>query len=80
MRIPNRRELIKQLKSVGLYAEIGDDWINIRDKSGTNCEFYGSGEHVCGTYTVDGRERELDFWLPQDTEEFVTTVYKILKF
>lgn len=73
-------ELLRSFKSVGLMPTLGDDWINIARPDGIHCEFYSCGDFyaVTATYAVNGKERDIDFYLPQDNDLFVETVCKIL--
>lgn len=76
------KELVAAFKAVGLKPEykIGD-WLNIARPDGVHCEFYPAGprdEVFCATYTIKGKETDLDFYLPQDLGLFVGTVCEIL--
>ncbi len=79
---PNQ-ELIKELRRKKLHVgyEVGS-YLNISRRDGLNCEFYPCGkndEFFCATYTLDGKERDLDFYLPDDLTDFVDAVCKILE-
>ena len=77
------KELKSAFKKVGFRAEVkNEDWINIARKDGMHCEFYFCGEKnyaVTATYEINGKDRELDFVLPDDLDLFVKTVQTILK-
>ncbi len=77
------KELIKAIKRAGLTPSYyPGDYLNISRPDGIHCEFYPAGnndEVFCATYTIGGKERDLDFCLPQDIDEFVLTVCEILE-
>jgi hypothetical protein len=76
------KELLRDLRKAGFNCDYRRGWyLNIARKDGLNCEFYPSGpndEVFCATYTIDGKEKDLDFYLPDDLGEFVAAVKNIL--
>lgn len=78
------KDIIKAFKQVGLSPQykVGE-YLNIARPDGIHCEFYPCGDKdlvFTATYTIDKKECELDFWLPEDLDVFVETVCKILEF
>jgi len=66
-----------------LTVEFGRGCITIFNKKKESCEFYGEIDFentgYFATYEVDGEEKELKFFLPEDLNIFVETVKKIMK-
>jgi hypothetical protein len=79
-----RTKIEKAFEAINLTATFGEGWINIMCNSGTHCEFYTCAvtkdeTYVTSTYTVDNKERELNYHLPSELGDFVAVVDKILK-
>lgn len=81
-RMKNTRQLLAAFRKAGLTPKIGDGWLNISRPDGVHCEFYpcGNNELFTATYTINGKETELDFWIPDDIDDFVFTVCEILEY
>jgi len=79
-----RSELDDAFSDTDFSLAFGDGYLNIARPDGLNCEFYPCGQDaeycmLTATYTIDGKERELDFEIPYQTEAFVAAVKKVLK-
>ena len=80
-------DLVEALEDKGFICEVGDGYLNISRRDGIHCEFYPCWEgHApqfemyAATYTIDGKETDLDFEMPFDQDEMIEAVEKILSF
>lgn len=77
------KDLIKALSKEGYSVSLSGDSVNIARSDGVHCEFYKCGEYEKGfiltaTYTVEGRERDIDVSIPDETGLFIAYVKNIL--
>jgi len=77
------KEIATAFKKYHIYVDFSDAYINLARSDGIHAEFYGSmGEdycHLSGTYTMDGEDKDLEYSLPEDLNEFVADVTDILQ-
>lgn len=81
-----KKEIKKAFNKTKLNLDFGNGYLSIYNSKGISCEFYPcysdeslESEILTATYKVDGKIRELDLCIPEDTYEFVDVVKKILK-
>jgi hypothetical protein len=82
------RKAFAKKDMLATFGQSGQGWINIANPYGVHVEFYGNeftvqgvtGMYVTASYRHDGEEeKDLDFSLPEELDQFVSVCRRILK-
>lgn len=76
-----KTKLKKAIHAAGFNTDFGDGYLNIFRDDGVNCEFYtcmNEWDYLTARYTVRGKERDLDYWFPNDLDLFIADLKEIL--